>query len=150
MIYQLKINLAYMKPPVWRRIEVSSDISLEDLHMIIQVIMDWENSHLHQFIVGNMFYMCPYEWNDDYQDYTGILLKDVLNKEKDKMMYKYDFGASWKHIILLEKIKEEEKGVKYPRCIKGKGACPPEDCGGNWDEEDMTPFDIDEVNKFLA
>ncbi|MCK5324066.1 MAG: plasmid pRiA4b ORF-3 family protein, partial [Desulfobulbaceae bacterium] len=59
-------------------------------------------------------------------------LLDVINAEKEKFIYEYDFGDSWKHVILVEKILSNDPKIKYPVCIKGKRACPPEDCGGIW------------------
>lgn len=132
MIYQIKMTLEGSKPPIWRRIEVSSETTLEDFHLIIQTTMGWYNGHLHHFIVGNEFYNPPNEWDEFGNDYTGMQLKKILNKEGQKIRYEYDFGDSWLHTILLEKIVKKENGVVYPRCIKGKRACPPEDCGGIW------------------
>lgn len=149
MIYQLKINLAYMKPPIWRRVEITSDTSLEDLHKIIQSTMGWDNIHLHDFEVDNISYVPPCEAEYGGESYVDVFVKDVLKREKDKISYTYDFGDNWQHIILLEKIKEKENSVNYPRCIKGKGGCPPEDCGGDWDEEDVIPFDMDDINNLL-
>ncbi len=95
----------------------------------------WEDYHLHQFIVGKYpdedFYGIPFP--DDWRaakNETLFTLKQILKNEGDKCIYEYDFGDGWKHIILLEKVLLPEEGVFYPRCIKGKRACPPEDCGG--------------------
>lgn len=132
MIYQIKIALEGSKPPIWRRIEVSPETPVADFHLIIQAAMGWYNAHLHHFIVGNEFYGPPNKWDDFGNDYSGMLLKELLNREGEKIRYEYDFGDSWLHMIQLEKIVKEEDGVAYPRCIKGKRACPPEDCGGIW------------------
>lgn len=130
MVYQIKITLEGSKPPIWRRIEVLPETTLEDFHLIIQTTMGWYNGHLHQYIVGNEYYSPPNEWDDFGNDYTGVLLKDFLQKEGQKIRYEYDFGDSWLHKIQLEKIVKKENDIVYPRCIKGKRACPPEDCGG--------------------
>ncbi len=94
--------------------------------------MGWYNGHLHHFMADREFYNPPSEWDDFGNDYTGMEVKDLLQQEGQKIKYEYDFGDSWIHTLELEKIKSEEKGVNYPRCIKGKRACPPEDCGGIW------------------
>lgn len=132
MIYQIKITLEGAKPPIWRRIEVSPETTVEDFNKIIQATMGWTNTHLHHFIVGNEFYTPPSEWDDFGNDYTGLKIKDFLQNEGQKIRYEYDFGDSWLHQIKLEKILEKQQSVAYPRCVKGKRACPPEDCGGIW------------------
>ena len=139
-IYQLKITLVGSKPSIWRRLLVKSDTLLSDLHLIIQTTMGWENSHLHQFIIGNDSFQPDYEGMDDdgySQPYTDKRLNDFLKKENSKLVYEYDFGDSWNHEIVLEKILEEEKGMFYPICVTGKNACPVEDCGGIWGYEDL-------------
>jgi hypothetical protein len=58
-IFQLKITLNDISPPIWRRIHVNSDTLLFDLHKIIQTTMGWTNSHLHQFVYNDRFYCNP-------------------------------------------------------------------------------------------
>ena len=135
-IYQLKVTLKGSKPPIWRRLLVSEDTTLYDLHRIIQVAMGWTNSHLHQFIKGDEYYGTPSE--DDWQpvkDEMLYKLREVLAGEKDKMIYEYDFGDSWEHEIVVEKVMPKEDGEMYPRCLKARRACPPEDVGGIWGYE---------------
>jgi hypothetical protein len=139
-IYQLKITLVGSKPPIWRRFLVKSDTLLSDLHLIIQTTMGWTNSHLHQFIIGNDSFQPDYEGMDDdgySQPYTDKHLNDFLKKENSKLVYEYDFGDSWNHEIVVEKILEEEKNIFYPVCTDGKNVCPVEDCGGIWGYEDL-------------
>ncbi|NUM35522.1 MAG: plasmid pRiA4b ORF-3 family protein [Candidatus Brocadiae bacterium] len=123
-VYQLKISLLDTDPPVWRRVLVKSNTSLEKLHDIIQDSMGWEDCHLHAFDINRVSYG-PEEENDE-----SIVLSDLIEKEKQKFQYTYDFGDSWEHKIVVEKILPIEKGKKYPICIDGENACPPEDCGG--------------------
>ncbi|MEM1324299.1 MAG: plasmid pRiA4b ORF-3 family protein [Bacteroidota bacterium] len=132
MIFQLKVTLEGAKPPIWRRLEVEPDTLLSDLHKIIQTAMGWTNSHLHQFDVNRRLYAPPSEYDDYSDDYTGLKIHDFFLRKGDKLRYEYDFGDSWSHLILLEEVKEKEADVYYPRCTKGKRACPPEDCGGIW------------------
>lgn len=137
-IYQLKVSLKGAKPPIWRRILVPAGTELDDLHCIIQAAMGWEGCHLHQFKQGNTFYQPDPE--DDFmgfggfetEDSDGVRVGDLLRKEKQKIVYEYDFGDSWQHEILFEKIVAPDEGRTYPVCIKGMRACPPEDCGGLW------------------
>jgi hypothetical protein len=134
-IYQLKVTLRGSKPPIWRRILVPADTSLSKLHRILQATMGWYDAHLHQFIVGRTFYSPPsgYGFDElDAESTRGVKLNMIAPREKSKFIYEYDFGDSWEHEILVEKILPREPGTRYPVCIKGKRACPPEDCGGVW------------------
>jgi len=131
--YQIKVTLADSKPPIWRRLLVPSTITLAKLHDILQIAMDWTNSHLHQFIAKNQSYGVPDpEFSDDMKNEARVKLSEVLKKEKDAMVYEYDFGDSWYHKIILEKVLPYDPNVSLPRCTAGKRACPPEDCGGVW------------------
>lgn len=129
-IYQIQIVLVNTKPKTWRRLLVNSDILLVDFHRIIQTSMGWTNSHLHQFNNGLTSYS-PEEFEvEDTKDSRTVKLKTILKKEGSKIVYEYDFGDGWNHDIILEKIIKAEDNGQIPRCIKGKGNCPPEDCGG--------------------
>jgi hypothetical protein len=133
-IYQLKITLQDIKPPIWRRVLVPSDITLNTLHYVIQMAMGWTNSHLHQFIVGKTYFSEPIPAFESYRqmlDDRKVRLAQIA-KEGGEFIYEYDFGDSWRHVILVEKVLEPEPGQQYPVCIEGKRACPPEDVGGEW------------------
>ncbi len=131
-VYQLKITLKDIKPPVWRRLLVP-DCSLEELHEVIQVVMGWENYHLYDFEVGGRHYTDPRGMDDlDMGDAGKVKLSGVAPEGKAKLSYTYDFGDDWRHEVLVEKVVPPEDGQKYPLCIAGKRACPPEDCGGPW------------------
>ena len=131
-VYQIKISLKGSKPPIWRRILISSKTRLPDLHWISQESMGWTDSHLHQFICGNSYLGNPELLEDgDLVDYTNIAIDRLLSSEGDKIVYEYDFGDGWEHDVKLEKIIAFE-GQILPVCIAGKRACPPEDCGGVW------------------
>ena len=137
-IYQIKVTLEGSKPPIWRRLLVRSDITLGELHHIIQAAMGWWDYHLHQFIVGETYYGVP---NPDYLDYTEmhdesqVTLSQIVPGERSRFRYEYDFGDGWLHQILVEKILPPEPGQHYPACVKGRRACPPEDVGGIWGYE---------------
>ncbi|MBI4547211.1 MAG: plasmid pRiA4b ORF-3 family protein [Ignavibacteriae bacterium] len=136
-VYQLKITLKHSQPPIWRRVQVPANISLHQLHQVIQVVMGWTNSHLHQFIVHGVFY-----GDDDPEFGLGSEMEFVsehqtdldqmVSTEKEKFIYEYDFGDGWEHQIVLEKILPPEPNRNYPTCLTGKRACPPEDVGGVW------------------
>ena len=136
-LFQLKIELAGSRPKIWRRFIVSSDNLLSDLHKIIQSVMGWSNSHLHQFIKDETFYSVRMKddtfWDDSNNvDYKKLKISDLIQKEQDQVEYEYDFGDSWIHNIILEKVLKAETQTVYPVCIAGKMNCPPEDCGGIW------------------
>lgn len=130
---QIKVTLRGSKPPVWRRLLVPGNFNLAQLHAALQIAMGWEDAHLHQFVVGSDRY-----GPDDPDDFTcprderGAMLQKLLRAEGDVMTYEYDFGDGWEHTLLLEKFFPYEEAEPLPRCIDGKRACPPEDCGGVW------------------
>ena len=132
-VYQIKVTLKGSKPPIWRRIQITSDITLVQLHRILQRVMGWEGSHLHQFVMGGIAYGDPGmvgEW--DVEDARTVTLAALVRGEKSKLLYEYDFGDSWEHELLVEKLLPRDEGKRYPVCLMGKRACPPEDCGGIW------------------
>lgn len=142
-VFQFKINLLKSQPPIWRRIQVQ-DCTLDQLHEYIQTAMGWENSHLHHFRINEQLFGNPdliqEDFEDmDYEDSTTIRLSDILPRsgEQFRFQYEYDFGDAWNHEILFEGCPEAEKGRKYPVCLEGKRACPPEDCGGSWGYPDF-------------
>jgi hypothetical protein len=174
-IFQVKVTLNEIRPPIWRRILVTSDTDLGKLDRILQVVMGWDDYHLHQFIINKTYYG-PHD--PDLELYlkneSKMRLEQVVLQEQKKFIYEYDFGDSWYHNILIEKILPLDTKKHYPVCIKGKRACPPEDCGGvsgyyyfleaiqnpdhpeheemlEWVGGSFDPeaFDIDEVNRIL-
>jgi Plasmid pRiA4b ORF-3-like protein len=173
--YQLKITLKDARPPIWRRVQVASDITLGKLHQIIQVAMGWTNSHLHAFLIKGVEYGQPMpEYDFDVKNEQRVKLSQIVTGEKCKFLYTYDMGDNWEHEILVEKVLPAEAKMRHAVCLTGKRACPPEDCGGVWgyaefltaigqpdhpehesmlewvDEEfDPEYFDLDEVNHLL-
>lgn len=143
-ILQLKISLMGIRPPIWRRILVEDSISFHKLHNIIQHVMGWDGYHLYEFKIAGLSITEPYEdYHDEITDPKSIFLNDVLDAEKKKFNYIYDFGDSWEHTIIVEKILEKETSEKYPGCIGGKRACPPEDCGGIYGYEELLEIQKD-------
>ncbi|MCA9235685.1 MAG: plasmid pRiA4b ORF-3 family protein [Planctomycetales bacterium] len=138
VLYQFKITLLEASPPVWRRIQVQ-DCALDKLHEHIQTAMGWTNSHLHQFDVKGVRYGDPGLLDDDFEDFefvdsTVTMVSDILPKagKRFAFKYEYDFGDGWEHEILYEGSPPLEKRQKYPLCVEGERACPPEDVGGVW------------------
>lgn len=146
-IYQLKVTLNGSKPPIWRRLQVSSAIDLPELHDILQIAMGWTDSHLHMFVVGNRQYGIPDpDFEDEAVSEQGIRVDTLLKKEKDVLIYEYDFGDGWEHKVVLEKIVDDTAGVSVPRCIAGRRGCPPEDVGGIWGYEEFLTAYIDKTH----
>jgi Plasmid pRiA4b ORF-3-like protein len=132
LVYQVKITLRDVsKPPVWRRVLVRAGITLRDVHEVIQQAMGWENCHMHVFSTGWQEYGSPDPELGHASD-KKARLSEVLAVPGDRLRYTYDFGDDWEHDIVLEEIRSTEPGKAYPVCVAGKGACPPEDCGGAW------------------
>jgi Plasmid pRiA4b ORF-3-like protein len=175
VVYQIKVTLKGSKPPIWRRIQVTSGTTLAQLHRILQRVMGWEGSHLYQFVVGGMEYGDPNMLEEmEGEDARRVTLATLVRGEKAKFHYEYDFGDGWDHELRIEKVLPFEAGKRYPVCLTGKRACPPEDCGGIWGyadfldaihdpqhpeheamlewiggEFDPEAFDLDEVNRDL-
>ncbi|NJL46369.1 MAG: plasmid pRiA4b ORF-3 family protein [Leptolyngbyaceae cyanobacterium SM2_5_2] len=135
-VYQLKITIRDIRPPIWRRVQVRSDVTLGHLHWVIQHAMGWTNSHLHSFTIRDIDYGQPMpDLGFDelgLRDEQKVKLSKVIAGEGFKFSYLYDFGDSWEHEILVEKVLPADPEASYPVCIKAKRACPPEDCGGVW------------------
>ena len=140
--YQILISLKDSEPKIWRRILISSELSLSDFHKVIQSTMGWTNSHLHQFVKNKTFYTVrmrdDYSWEEmNNVDYKGMKVSDLLVNENDTTIYEYDFGDGWMHDITLEKKISNDPEIIYPTCLTGKMNCPPEDCGGVWGYENL-------------
>jgi hypothetical protein len=137
-IYQFKITLKDSHPPIWRRIQVR-DCTLDKLHEHIQTAMGWTNSHLNHFKIGEQYYGDPDLMQENfvdfgYEDSTITKISNILPKtgKRFRFEYEYDFGDSWWHEILFEGCLRAERGGRYPICVEGERACPPEDVGGVW------------------
>ena len=139
-VYQFRIDLKGITPTIWRRIQVPEGYSFWDLHVAIQDAMGWLDYHLHVFRMRRKHARAateigiPDEFGlmDDREIHPGweISISDYFLDVGVTAEYEYDFGDGWQHEIVLEEILLREKGRKYPRCIDGAQACPPEDCGG--------------------
>lgn len=138
LIYQLKITLLGTKPAIWRRVLVPNSISLAALHKVVQIAMGWTDSHLHTFHANQVYFAPPDPYNDvESINSAKVRIDAVLMAVKDKLQYDYDFGDGWEHTIVVEKILPASEGPPAALCAAGKGACPPEDCGGPWGYADL-------------
>jgi hypothetical protein len=141
LLYQFKITLHDVKPAVWRRIQIP-DCTLVDLHEYIQAAFGWWNYHLHQFDIDGERYSQPAPDGDDFgmefKDETDVLLSKLIPKSgrPSRWIYEYDFGDGWRHEVLFEGFPPADPKAKYPLCVEGERACPPEDCGGPYGYSD--------------
>jgi len=134
-IYQLKVQLRKVRPPIWRRLLVPGDMTLAELHEVIQTAMGWTNTHSHEFEIDGVSYGDPDpDWESEAADESKVKLFRVAH-EGDRIRYAYDFGDGWEHDVLVEKVAGPEPGNQYPSCVAGRRACPPEDVGGPWGYE---------------
>ena len=141
MHLQFKVQLAGVtKPPVWRRVSVPASYTFMAFHDVIQAAMGWHNAHLFMFSPRG-FGSSPTitqihgDSEPDDLDAATVILSAVFTQEGQKFVYTYDFGDDWTHALTLEKITDEASDK--PVLLTGKGACPPEDCGGPWGYESM-------------
>jgi hypothetical protein len=177
-VHRLKVTLRGSKPPIWRRFEVASDITLARLHSVIQLGFGWEDCHLWVFETPAGRYGSS-DPELEIRSAANKKLSAVADWPGDKLRYEYDFGDGWDHDIIVEAVQPAEQDVAYPRCVAGKRSCPPEDCGGIWgyyellntlanprhenhaqmlwwlgisSPADFDPdrFDLDEANSYLA
>ena len=132
--FRVRLDLRGAKPPVWRRLEVPGDLSLQRLHDVVQSAMGWSNSHLHRFRTGRD-HRSPYfvthfdvEEGDDGTLEDDVRLDQLVSQKGDALWYEYDFGDGWDHRLVVEEILDEPPPTA--RCTAGRMACPPEDCGG--------------------
>ena len=145
-VFQFKVTLKGVKPAVRRRFQVPESYTFWDLHVAIQDVFGWDDYHLHEFEL-----MSPESGEIaaiGIPEDEGLFDREVLPGWKQKIsdwfpegyrsaLYTYDFGDNWEHIVELEKILPREAKRKYPVCLDGKRACPPEDCGGVWGYRDF-------------
>ena len=122
-----------MDPSIWRRVQVWEDTTLAQLHRILQIVMGWEDYHLHKFIIGRRTYSVPDPDDDLYKqkvvDERRVRLNGV-GSVGTEFAYVYDFGDNWEHDVLFEAILLPEPEADYPRCVDGRRSGPPEDAGG--------------------
>jgi len=136
-IYVLKITLADVSPPVWRRVAVPAAYTLDRVHRVIQLAMGWQQCHLHSFDIGGVQYGQP-DPDDvlDVRDELEARLDSVAGKD-DRFGYVYDFGDWWEHQVAVEEVIAADPAERYPTCLAGAGACPPEDVGGVYGYEQL-------------
>jgi hypothetical protein len=184
--YVVRIDLLGIKPPIWRRLVVSSDLTMAQFHVVIQSVFGWFDGHLHAFDLwsperGMYLDRLLTRYDTEEESEVGLAegdvrLNQVLREPGDKVEYTYDFGDDWRHRVRLEKVEEWTPDAPLARCLTGRRARPPEDCGGppgfeefllgaastDWDavepdgdwewtmaEFDAEEFELDDINDRL-
>ncbi|MDO4949712.1 MAG: plasmid pRiA4b ORF-3 family protein [Bacteroidales bacterium] len=144
--YTLRITLRRLKPAIYRKFIVPSNISLRHLSELLIELMGWSGDHLNQFRNGNDYYAPAYQRENEMPVFFGparnhdqedIKLSDILYDKGKTIEWEYDFGDSWRHDVRLSSIGEYAEGEPLVSFVKGERACPPEDCGGIWGYEEL-------------
>lgn len=157
-VYQFKVTLKGIKPPIWRRIQVPEVYTFWDLHVAIQDAMGWLDYHLHEFTILNPSTGRKDEigipedeplmlWDKKVHAGWRCKIADYFSLENSRANYVYDFGDNWQHTIKLEKILPRDKDFEYPICIRGKREGPPEDCGGVWGYQELLEIIMDPTHE---
>lgn len=129
--YTVHVSLRGVRPVVWRRLVVSSDLMLPLFARALETAMGWQGYHLHLFAVGGIDFSAPDDEDDTMVDETGVLIKQVLRAVGDGLRFDYDFGDGWEHDVRVESAAERDFfGPQVLGLVDGAGACPPEDVGG--------------------
>lgn len=127
---ELNVELLKVRPKVWRRIVVSPEISLDQLHQVLQVAMGWQNRHMHEFSFGDRTYGIPYPDDIDLAvDHAQKITLGEAVAGLESFAYRYDFGDGWEHRVRIGPASAAEPGT-LAICLAGQNACPPEDVGG--------------------
>ena len=148
VVHRIKVTLAGTKPPVWRRLEVPSDMSLLSLHDVLQMSFGWDDTHLWRFTAAQQVYGIG-EIGVPHRNAKGVTIGEIAASKGSAFEYLYDFGDEWRHRIRVEDVGPGNPEVGYPRCLTGRSAAPQEDSDG-YDDEDDEPFDVDILNDRLA
>lgn len=155
---RVRVDLDGMRPPVWRRLDLASDLTLDVLHEVLQALFGWSDDHLHRFSVGGDAYdrgARRFATADDLEmgagdgntPEAGTRLNQVLARSGDQLLYTYDFGDDWRHTVRLEQVLPRAGGAARVVIVTGRRSAPPEDPGelDVEDERAMASFDLDEL-----
>jgi hypothetical protein len=167
--YRVRVDLREVRPPVWRRLELSSHLGLDELHGILQTAFSWTDSHLHRFASGTSvwdrdaeIYLCPFDVEEGEDPHgvpeSEVRLDEVLAEAGDRLHYAYDYGDGWEHVVRLEAVLPRSSRQPRAVCTAGRRATPPEDCGGVPGYEELLaagqiddePIDLAQLNVMLT
>lgn len=138
-VFRVRLDLDGADPPIWRGLDLRGDINLDRLHHVIQLAMGWQDCHLHRFTLEAAEGTGPSLLTDAdvSQGRKGLREADVrldqtVTANGDRLLYEYDFGDGWTHLLLVEAVRPVAADDRMAVCLQGSGACPPEDVGGVW------------------
>ena len=147
-VHELRISLDEIEPEIWRRVQVPSNLNLAQLHRVIQTVMPWQDSHLHEFTIAGVRYGIDDGESFDAppRDERRTRLAGLANPG-DVLVYTYDFGDGWDHTIAVLAVQPADPFGSYPVCLDGARACPPEDVGGSHGYEEFLDAITDPDNE---
>lgn len=120
--------------PIWRRLLIQPHLTLDIVHEMFQIAMGWWNYHLYDFQKDDRHFgdLVDSDGDETVEDASEIALKDILKRRGDHAVYAYDFGDGWMHDFVLEDIIpfKPYEDIVWAKCLHGRRAGPPEDCGG--------------------
>lgn len=166
-VYRLRVALSHSTPPIWRRLDVRSDVYLDVLHQVLQAAFEWNDSHLHRFALGegpfsdkSELFLCPFDMDEGDDEGTAaseVRLDETLHSPGDLLHYAYDYGDGWQLTIHLEEVLVATAETPIAICTGGRRAAPPEDCGGRVTAQELAEvldnpehFDVARLNDALA
>jgi hypothetical protein len=152
VVYRVRVHLDDSDPPIWRRLDLRSNLTLDLLHQVLQVAFDWTDSHLHRFSLGgsafdhhSQLFLCPYdvdnkEWpeDDDGLPAAQTRLDETLSEPGDVLHYLYDYGDNWELTLRLEEVLPAGSDCPAAVVVDGERAAPPEDCGHLVDADSLS------------
>ncbi len=131
--YQLRVVLRGVSPLIWRRLLVRGNTTAAELHATLQLVLGWTDEHLNRFVIHGREYGVSHSGGIGFRDDPRLVhLTDLGLRVGERFLYEYDFTDGWQHDVRVERILPLEPRRRYPVCIGGRRAIPPEDCGGPW------------------
>lgn len=166
-VYRLRVSLDDSTPEIWRQLDVRSDLTLDQVHTIIQAAFDWWDYHLHSFALGGEpfrpdvdRFLCPFDAEEGEWEGTPeeqVRLDETLQEVGDRLHYIYDYGDNWNLTLTLAAVLPAGDDAPVAVCTGGERAAPPEDCGSRRDAQslaevlpDPAAFSVAEVNAAIA
>jgi hypothetical protein len=132
-VYQLRVVLRGVSPLIWRRLLVRGDSTIADLHASLQLVLGWSDEHLNRFVIHGREYGVWHDGGIGFRDSARhVRLADLGLRARERFLYEYDFTDGWQHDVRVERMLPLDPRRRYPVCIGGRRAVPPEDCGGPW------------------
>lgn len=112
----------------WRKIEISGEQSLHQLHRSILKAVDFDDDHLYSF------YMSGQAW-DNTTEYTSprgdgpsanqVFVGDLPLRMKQTFLYLFDYGDEHRFSVKLVEVNPDApKDAQYPRIVETRGANP--------------------------